>query len=107
MRELNRNTREALRFSVEPSTAAGAWPSGISAGTAGSRLGHTGAGLGGHGESRQLWGQLLAVALGAFGFLFAIHESFELVFALLANVLKNRHGLRLSGSATQNSVVII
>lgn len=46
------------------------------------------------------------MALGAFGLLLAVNKSFELVLALLANVLENRHG-SVPPDQLPNSVAII
>src|SRR5262249_10555894 len=44
------------------------------------------------GKNGELWGQFLAVALGALRFLGAIDQGFKFVIALLADVFKDRHG---------------
>lgn len=77
---------------VEVAERAGAGTARIAAGSTGPRGCRCArAALGRHRKDAELWGQLLAVALRALGFVAAKDQGFKLVLALLADVFENRH----------------
>ena len=79
--------------SIEVTKRTGARTSGIAAGSAGaSRSGAARRALRRYGKHGELRIELGGMALRAFGFLLAVHESFELMMAFLADVFEDGHG---------------